>query len=144
VTVRSSGEIEIAAPVEAVLAVLKDTAAWPDWSGIHRSVVVVTAADDGAPRRVRATVSVAGIADEQVLDYTWTDDGCTWEMVSGGQASSQTGSYRLTPRGSTTHVAYDLEVQPKLPVPGFIVRQAQKKVVAAATKDLKQAVERRT
>ncbi|MCU1692387.1 MAG: cyclase/dehydrase [Frankiales bacterium] len=144
-SIRSTGQVVVHADPRAVMDVLLDVEEWPTWSSTHRRVEVLDLDEDGLPARLRVAVSVAGISDEQVLDYTWDGDaGCSWTLVSGGQARSQTGSYRLSADGPRTTVTYVLDVEPRLPVPGLIVRQAQKKVVSAATSGLKKAVESRS
>ena len=135
-------DITINAAPEAVMAAIADMAAYPDWSGVHKKTTVESV-DDGRLNRVRMTVSVVGISDEQVLDYTWDGDrSVTWTLVEGGQQRRQTGRYKLTPDGSATAVHYEVSVDPKIPMPGFIVKQGMRKVVDAATRGLKRRVER--
>jgi len=136
-------DITINAAPAAVMAVIADMAAYPDWSSVHKKTTVESVDDDGRPNRVRMTVSVVGISDEQVLDYAWDGDrSVTWTLVEGGQQRRQTGRYELTPDGSATAVHYEVSVDPKIPMPGFIVKQGMRKVVDAATKGLKRKVER--
>ena len=142
--VRSEGEVDIEASAATVMAVLQDMEAWPEWASIYRSVEVLQRDAKDRPTEVRSVVSVAGITDTQVLTYEFGDTSVTWTQVEGGQSKSQEGMYSLEAAGGDrTRVRYRLTVEPALPVPGFVVKLAQKKVVEACTKGLKKQVERR-
>ncbi|RZK72962.1 MAG: cyclase, partial [Rhodococcus sp. (in: high G+C Gram-positive bacteria)] len=55
-----SGEFEIEAPQEQVMAALADVERIPEWSVVHKKVVVESRFDDGRPRTVRMTLAVLG------------------------------------------------------------------------------------
>ena len=136
-------DITIKADADAVMEVIADIAAYPDWSSVHKAATIESTDGDGRPERVRMTVAVVGISDEQVLDYTW--DGhrsVRWTLVEGGQQRRQSGHYELTADGPVTRVRYEVRVDPKIPMPGFVVKQGMRKVVDAATVGLKRRVER--
>lgn len=137
-----SAEVDIKASVEDILGVLADMPQYPLWSSVHKRATVDQDHPDGRPQRATMAVSAVGLIDEQVLDYVWNDRGVAWTLVKAGQQSSQVGSYVITdgPDGSS-HVRYDLEINPSIPMPGIIVRQVMKKAVTAATQGLKKRVE---
>jgi ribosome-associated toxin RatA of RatAB toxin-antitoxin module len=138
----SKKDITIEASAEAVMDVIGDMAAYPGWSSVHKSATVESVDDEGRPQRVRMTVAVVGISDEQVLDYTWDGDrAVSWTLVEGGQQRRQIGRYELTADGPGTRVHYEVSVDPKIPMPGFVVKQGMRKVVDAATRGLKRRVE---
>jgi hypothetical protein len=88
-------------------------------------------------------VSAAGLVDEQVLDYTWTDHDVRWTLVEPtGQQRDQRGSYTITagPAG-VSHVRYELDISPAIPLPGFIVRRVMHSALVAATDGLRERVE---
>ncbi|MGN6605694.1 MAG: SRPBCC family protein [Jatrophihabitans sp.] len=134
-------EVDIHADAAAVLAVLADLPDYPAWSPVHKAAHVDSVDDAGRPRRATMRVTAAGLADEQVLDYEWSDLGVRWSLVKAGQQRGQHGSYRLREHGGATHVSYDLDIEPSIPVPGFLVRQVMKKAVTAATEGLRRRVE---
>ncbi len=142
--VTGHSEIEIAATPAEVMAAIADVEALPSWSSTHKSVVVEERFDDGRPKRVRSTMTVMGINDEQVAEYTWNgDESVRWSLLESDQQKSQEGSYVLTPSGDGTKVVFDLAVETKIALPGFIVKKAQKSGVETATKGLKKFVEKR-
>ncbi len=135
------GEVDVRASTARVLDVLADLPAYPGWSAVHKHATVDKSGKDGRPRRATMTVTAAGLADEQVLDYTWTKTGVSWSLVKATQQRSQHGRYSIREKDGVAHVVYDLDIQPAIPVPGFIVRQVMKKAVTAATEGLRDRVE---
>ena len=135
------GEVDIRASAEQVLDVIADLPAYPDWSSVHKRATVLEVGRNGRPRRATMTVTAAGLADEQVLDYTWTKSSVTWSLVKASQQRDQHGRYAIKERNGVAHVSYDLDIQPSIPVPGFIVRQVMRKAVTAATEGLRERVE---
>ena len=96
--------------------------------------------EDGRPRRVKMNVKSAGISDEQVVDYTWTDDSASWTLVSAGQLRSQDAKYSLTPEGDKTRVKFELTINPSVPLPGFILKRAIKGAMETSTEGLRKRV----
>ncbi|MGW0042609.1 SRPBCC family protein [Rhodococcus sp. NPDC003348] len=141
--VSGSKEFEVDADPSTVMAALVAVERLPEWSSAHKSVTVESTHPDGRPNRVRMTVSVVGITDEQVVDYTFEgDEKLAWTLVSGTQQKQQDGSYVLTSNGNGgTHVQFSLTVDPRIPVPGFLVKKAQKMALDTASKGLTKFLE---
>lgn len=137
-----SGEVDIRATPAEILDVIADLPEYPSWSSVHKRASVEERGADGRPRRATMAVAAVGLTDEQVLDYTWTKHGVKWKLVSSGQQRDQHGSYAITAKGGgMSHVRYDLDIVPAIPVPGFVVRQVMRKAVTAATDGLRKRVE---
>ena len=97
---------------------------------------------DGRPRQARFSISSTGMSDEYVLDYTWADDGVSWELVSPStMQKSQQGSYTLLGADGGTLVRYDLKIDSKIPMIGPMRRKIEKRIVDAALQELKKRVE---
>lgn len=141
--VSGSKEFDVKADPATVMAALVAVERLGEWSSAHKSVTVESTYPDGRPNRVRMTVSVIGITDEQVVDYSYEgDEKLSWTLVEGTQQKQQDGSYVLTDNGDgTTHVEFSLTVDPKIPVPGFLVKKAQKMALDTASKGLTKFVE---
>ncbi|MBP1158305.1 uncharacterized protein YndB with AHSA1/START domain [Rhodococcus sp. PvR044] len=124
--------------MEAIVAVERV----PEWSSSHKSVIVESTHPDGRPLRVRMKVSVLGVNDEQVVDYQWVgDEKVSWSLVESDQQKTQDGSYTLVADGDGTNVTFDLTVDLKIPMPGFIVKRGQKIALETASKGLTKFVE---
>ena len=140
-----SGAVDVQATPAEILAVIADLAHYPQWSSVHKRATVETRFRDGHPRRATMAVSAAGLVDEQVLDYTWTDHGVSWKLVAPtNQQRDQHGRYTITPGADgVSHVQYDLDISPAIPLPGLIVRRVMHSAVVAATDGLRDRVESR-
>jgi len=78
----TSGEIDVKSTPAAVIATIVDFSSYPEWSSAHRKAVVEETGDHGRPSRVRMTMSLVGISDEQVVDYTFDgDERVSWSLV---------------------------------------------------------------
>jgi ribosome-associated toxin RatA of RatAB toxin-antitoxin module len=135
-----SREVVIEASPEEILGVIADVETSPDWTPQQQSVEILERGADGKPRRVKMKVKTAGISDEQVVEYTWTDDGASWTLVSAGQLKSQEAKYTLTPEGDKTKVRFELTIDPSVPLPGFILKRAMKGAMETATDGLRKQV----
>lgn len=138
--VSESREVLIEATPEEVLDVIADVESLPEWSPPQQSVEVLERHDDGRPRRVKMKVKTVGITDEQVVEYTWNDDGVSWTLVSAGQQRSQDATYTVTGEGDKTRVKFDITIDPLVPIPGFLLKRATKGVMETATDGLRKRV----
>lgn len=135
-------EFQVEAAPADVMAAIAAVDRLPEWSSAHKKVIVESTHADGRPCRVRMTVSIMGINDEQVVDYSWDGDtGMSWTLVESTQQNSQDGSYTLTPKGDGTLVKFALTVDPKIPLPGFLLKKAQKMALETASQGLTKFVD---
>lgn len=135
-------EFEIKADPETVMKAVAAVDRLPEWSSAHKKITIESTHDDGRPHRVRMAVSILGINDEQVVDYTFEgDEKVTWTLVESGQQNQQDGSYVLTATDGGTKVTFELTIDPKIPLPGFLVKKAQKTALETASKGLTKFVE---
>jgi ribosome-associated toxin RatA of RatAB toxin-antitoxin module len=138
--VNDSREVVIEATPEEILDVIADVESTPSWSSQYQSAEVLEAHDDGRPHRVKMKVKAAGLTDEQVVDYTWTDSSASWTLVSAGQLRSQNAKYTLSPDGDKTRVRFEITVDPSVPLPGFVLKRAMKGAMETATDGLRKQV----
>jgi ribosome-associated toxin RatA of RatAB toxin-antitoxin module len=135
-----SREVVIEASPEEILDVIADVESTPTWSPQYQKAEVLEAYDDGRPKRVKMKIKTAGISDEQVVEYTWTDNVVRWTLVSAGQLKAQDASYTLTPDGEKTKVKFDISIDLAIPLPGFVLKRAMKGGVETATDGLRKQV----
>jgi ribosome-associated toxin RatA of RatAB toxin-antitoxin module len=139
---QSTQSIVIDAPPAAIMAVIGDFAAYPEWAGSVKSAEVLSTGPNGRASQVRFKLDAGPIKDEYVLDYTWSDDvRVDWHLVSASMQKSQQGSYVLVPRGGSTEVTYHLAVDLVIPMLGMLKRKAEKVIMDTALKELKKRVE---
>ena len=135
-----SREVVIEASPEEIMDVIADVEATPTWSPQYQRAEILDSYDDGRPRQVKMTVKAAGLTDEQVIEYTWTDNKVSWTLVSAGQLKAQDASYTLTPDGDKTKVRFDIAIDLSVPMPGFILKRTLKGGMETATDGLRKQV----
>ncbi|MBU8811014.1 SRPBCC family protein [Mycolicibacterium goodii] len=135
-----SREVLIEATPEEIFDVIADVESTPSWSPQYTHAEVIERYADGRPRRAKMTVKAAGLTDDQVIEYTWSDNVVSWTLVSAGQLKAQDASYTLTPQGDKTKVRFDISIDLSVPLPGFIVKRTMKGGVETATDGLRKQV----
>ncbi|MBT0566981.1 SRPBCC family protein [Williamsia sp. CHRR-6] len=141
--VKATTEFDVDAPPSVIMEILLDVDALPEWSGPHKSASVLESHPDGKPFKVALEVNMAGINDREVLEYQWTDTGCSWNLLESSQLNSQVGSYTISETSKGSRVVFELEADLKIKLPGLIVKQAQKIAVDTAKKGLIAEAKRR-
>ncbi|BBX90533.1 SRPBCC family protein [Mycobacterium sp. NPDC051198] len=135
-----SREVVIEATPQEILDVVADVEATPSWSPQYQRAEILESYDDGRPKQVKMTVKAAGLTDEQVIEYTWSENKVSWTLVSAGQLKAQDASYTLTPEGDKTKVRFDITIDLSVPLPGFILKRTMKGGVETATEGLRKQV----
>ncbi|HET8969808.1 MAG TPA: SRPBCC family protein [Candidatus Nanopelagicales bacterium] len=140
---RTESSIVIDAEPAAVMAVVADLTAYPQWSDGVKSVEVLTEYEDGRPADARFVLESGPIKDTYELEYDWHDDDeVSWTLTSGSMLKAMDGSYRLSPTGDgRTTVVYQLAVDLSIPMIGMIKRRAEKAIIDTALSGLKERVE---
>ncbi|HVB26555.1 MAG TPA: SRPBCC family protein [Mycobacteriales bacterium] len=139
----ASSSITIDAEPAAVMAVIADFEAYPQWAGFIKKVEVLDTGSDGRALNVRFELDAGVIKDEYTLTYDWSgDESVRWHLVSGKALKAQDGSYTLTAAGAgVTKVDYALAVELGIPMLGMFKRKAEKVIMDTALKELKKRVE---
>ncbi|WP_424185099.1 SRPBCC family protein [Actinokineospora sp. G85] len=140
----STQSITVDAAPEAVMAVIADFAAYPEWTGAVKAAEILSTDADGRGEQVTFTLDAGPIKDVYTLAYSWADDGLAvdWDLVKGQMQKAQKGRYELRPAGASTEVVYTLSVQLAVPMIGLFRRKAEKMIMDTALKELKRRVER--
>ena len=137
---KDSREVVIEATAKQILDVIADVENTPSWSPQYQRAEILDTHEDGRPRRVKMTIKAAGLTDEQIIVYTWTDDSVSWTLESAGQLKAQDAKYTLTPQGEATKVRFDMAVEPSVPIPGFLLKRTMKGGMETATDGLRKQV----
>lgn len=145
-----SESITINATPEEVMAVIANLTDYPNWSDGFTGVEIITTHDDGAAKDAAFTIATPMGKDTYELAYIWTgNDGVSWTLNSdeaGKPKSSMmkklVGSYTLTADGDRTKVVYELEIDPKIPMMGFMKKKAAATIADQALAGLKKRVEK--
>jgi ribosome-associated toxin RatA of RatAB toxin-antitoxin module len=140
---RAEGSTEVGATASAVMTVVADFEAYPDWVANLEQVQVLARDRRGRGTKVAYRLGTPWGDQTYTLAYRYQpkDAGVSWSYVEG-TLKDLSGAYRLEPSGDgTTRVTYLLEMDLGRPIPGFLMRQATKQIVRSALGDLKRRVE---
>lgn len=138
----ASSSIVIAAAPEAVLGVIADLEAYPDWAGYFSTVEVLTRDGDGHPQHVRFVLDAGVIKDDYTVEYAWVEPGeVSWTLVEAQMLTAMVGSYVVEAVEGGTEVTYRLTVDLAIPMLGLFKRKAEKVIMDTALKELKKRVE---
>ena len=135
-----SREVVIEATPEEILDVIADVESTPTWSPQYQKAELLESYPDGRPKQAKMTIKAAGLTDEQVIEYTWTDSSVSWTLVSAGQLKAQDAKYTLTPDGDKTRVKFDMAIDLSIPLPGFLLKRTLKGGMETATDGLRKQV----
>ena len=125
-----------------------DIAAYPEWVENLRTVEILTTDDQGQPATVRFEAEGLGRMSSYVLAYDLSEvpHKLAWNLVSGDLAREIEGRYVFhdmteDPTLPLTEVDYELTIDLAVPLPGFVKRRAEDKIVKSALDRFKQRVE---
>ena len=90
--VRTSREIVIEAPPEAIMDALADVEALPSYASGYKRAEVLDRYEDNRPHHVRIAVKVLGILDEEVLEYRWGPDWLVWDAEARRSSTPSTSN----------------------------------------------------
>lgn len=141
---QTTSSIVVDAPPAAIMAVIADLEAYPEWTASVREVEVLTVYEDtGRPGEARFVLDAGPVKDRYTLSYEWDgDDEVRWTLVEGGLIKELDGSYVLAAvDDSSTEVTYQLTVDVSIPMLGLMKRKAEKVIIDTALKELKKRVE---
>ncbi len=142
---QTTSSIVVDAPASAVMAVIADFQAYPEWAQGMQSAEVLETGPDGRGTQVHFVLEATPIKDAYTLAYVWDGDASvTWTLVEGKMLKAMEGAYVLRPQGAggaTTEVTYRLAVDLSIPMIGLLKRKAEKVIIDTALKGLKKRVE---
>src|SRR4051794_18539656 len=141
---QASDRLIMRATPEQCLAVVTDFERYPEWAADVKAVTVDERDDQGRALEVSFRAGAFGRSTSYTLRYDYRDapHELTWVQVKGDLTSQLDGRYVFEPTGDDdTEVAYYLSVELRVPIPGFVKRRAEGRIITTALKDLKARVE---
>lgn len=132
----------IAAPAERIWEILVDVEAYPGWARDLKGVTVEDVDGEGRARQVTFRAAAMGRSTSYTLWYGYGEAPLTltWELVRGDIMRRLDGSYVLEPvpdDPDRTVVTYHLDVELIVPLPGFVKRRAEGKIIHTALRELR-------
>ncbi len=124
--------------------VSSDIGAYPQWAADIKEVTIDERDEHGRPTLVTFRAAAFGRSTSYTLayDYSEAPEVLAWVQTQGDITSKLDGRYVFAPNGDNgTEVTYHLEVEMKVPLPGFIKMRAQSRIMSIALRELKARVE---
>jgi uncharacterized membrane protein len=135
----------IAAPAERILDVLLDFETYPTWARDVKGVTVEALDADERGSEVTFRAAAMGRSTSYTLRYDYDEPRTmAWKLVRGDIMRRLDGSYVLEPVAGApghTRVTYHLDVELIVPLPGFVKRRAEAKIIHTALRELRDHVE---
>ncbi len=134
----------VSAPPEQCFAVVSDVERYPEWAADIKQVTVESRDVEGRPLEVSWRVGAFGRSTSYTLayDYSGTPRALAWKQTAGDLTVKLDGEYRFEPApDGGTEVTYTLDIALRVPLPGFIKRRAQSRIMHTALEELKARVE---
>jgi len=134
----------VGAPPEQCFAVVSDIERYPEWAGDIKEVSVQSRDAEGRPAEVTFRAGAVGRSSSNTLsyDYSLAPRALSWKQTAGDLTSKFDGRYSFEKADNGgTEVTYTLEVELRVPLPGFIKRRAQSRIMHTALEELKARVE---
>ena len=117
---------------------------YPEWAADIKAVSVDERDEQGRAKQVTFRAAAFGRSTSYTLSYEYGRDPVelSWVQVAGDITRRLDGSYQLTPAGDgSTEITYRLIVDLKVPLPGFVKRRAEGRIMGTALRELKARVE---
>jgi ribosome-associated toxin RatA of RatAB toxin-antitoxin module len=143
VSEKATERMAMRASPEQVYEVVLDFARYPEWAADIKQVEVLERDDQGRGTLVSWRAAAFGRSTSYTLryDYTNAPSEISWVIDRGDITSKLDGTYVFEPHEDGTEVVYYLEAELKLPLPGFVKRRAESRIISTALKELKARVE---
>lgn len=136
----------VRATPDELFAILTDFDDYPAWSDDVKSVTVLARDQYGRGTKVAYRVAAFGRSTSLTLVYDYGDAPrrFSWVQECGDLTEAYDGSYTLESEGNNnreTEVHYELTVELKVPLPGFVKRRAESRLGVKILRQLKARAE---
>ena len=140
---QATERMSVSAPPERCFAVAADIEHYPEWAADIKEVTVHERDGEGRPTLVSFRAPAFGRSTSYTLayDYSEAPKAVSWRLTKGDITTKLDGSYLFEAAEGGTDVTYHLEVELRVPIPGFIKMRAQSRIMTTAMRDLKARVE---
>ncbi len=129
---QASQTTTIAASPERVWAIAADFERYTEWAKDVKDVIVRGRDGEGRPTEVEYRASALGRSTHYTLsyDYSLAPQVLAWSLIRGDIMSTVDGAYVFTATtDGGTEVRYDLVIELVVPLPGFVKRRAEVRIL---------------
>ena len=132
--------MNVAADPNRCIEVALDFEQYPSWAPDIKEAAVIARDDRGRGTKVSFRAAAMGRSASYVLAYTYSDDNrlISWTLLEGDIMRALDGSYSFANGpDDSTDITYHLTVELVVPIPGFVRRRAEGKIMGTALRELK-------
>lgn len=136
--------LNVSATVAQCIEATLDFARYPEWAPDIKESVVLETDESGRGTKVAFRAAAMGRSASYVLRYSYSKDSSriAWDLIEGDIMRGLDGSYLFeATEDGTTDITYNLTVELMVPIPGFVKRRAEGKIMTTALRELKHRVE---
>jgi ribosome-associated toxin RatA of RatAB toxin-antitoxin module len=146
---QASQRLTIAASPQHLFDVVNDFDQYTEWIRDLKSVDVVSRDEEGRALEVHYRAAAMGRSTSYTLRYDYSEAPrvLRWRLVQGDIMRRLDGAYEFVPipgDPDRADVVYHLTVELVVPLPGFVKRRAESKIMHNALRELKAHVEQPT
>lgn len=123
-----------------------DFECYPKWASDIKEARILRGDSSGRALDVEFRVAAMGRSAAYTLRYFYGEDPLrlAWRLQRGDATARLDGEYEFRPvagESDTTEVVYHLAVELSVPLPGFVKRRAESRIMHTALNELKAYVE---
>lgn len=138
--------VTIAAPPERCWEIITDFERYPEWARDVKQATVVARDENQRGLEVAFEASAIGRSTRYVLayDYSGAPERIAWRLTQGDIMDALDGAYTFLPSASMpggTDVVYELAIDLVVPMPGFVKRRAEVRILHNGLRELKARAE---
>lgn len=132
----------ISAPLQKCWDVALDFERYPEWARDVKEAVIRGRDDQGRASLVEFRASALGRSTRYTLSYDYSEapNRLSWHLVNGDIMRSIDGAYSFVEVDGGTQVFYEIEIELVIPLPGFVKRRAEQRILDTV-KELKTRAE---
>lgn len=132
----------INAPLQRCLDIALDFERYPEWARDVKEAVVRGRDAEGRVDLVEFRASALGRSTRYTLKYDHSEcpNRLSWHLVDGDIMRSIDGAYSFVEVDGGTQVFYEIEIELVIPLPGFVKRRAEQRILDTV-KELKARAE---
>lgn len=121
----------INAPLQKCWGVALDVERYPEWARDVKEAVVRARDDKGRASLVEFRASALGRSTRYTLSYDYSEEPnrLSWHLVDGDIMRSIDGAYSFVEVDGGTQVFYEIEIELVIPLPGFVKRRAEQRIL---------------
>jgi hypothetical protein len=143
---QATQQMVVGASPERTWEVLTSFADYPVWARDLKAVSVLERDEQGRGVLVAFRAAAMGRSTNYTLryDYTAAPEVLAWKVEESDVTRKLDGSYELSPvdgRPDATMVVYSLVVELVIPLPGFVKRRAEGRIIHTALRELRDHLE---